>query len=175
MSEQQQQWTSDHLVRQEYVQLYADQIREEYRAQAADFRRLADEVRRDALRDPVEGDRWLHQRWMHARQLSRGLRQMARHAELIVAAAKQLEVDHRKVRVELPAARADRAVARARRKQQRLAERQAQKALGGPSGVVGRAVEHTTGTGPAAQDEGQQQTPAQQPATPFSALFKDAR
>ncbi|SOD67061.1 hypothetical protein SAMN06297387_12849 [Streptomyces zhaozhouensis] len=174
MTDEQQQetprWTSDHLQTEQGVALYADQIRAIFRDYARDFRALADEVRRDAQAAPVEGDNAVTS-WLHARQLARGLRQMARHSELIVKAGKQLETDHRRVRVQLPAARRQKAAARAAKKRAALAARQ-QGALGaGGGGVegtgVGRAVEHVAGT-----DTGQgQERVDQQPATPFGALF----
>lgn len=155
-----ERWTSDLLLTEQGVKAYADQVRAIFRAHADAFRALAGEVRDDLVADPVEGDNALTAR-LHAWQVSQPLREMARHAQAIVAAAKALEGRHRRIVVELPKARAAKAAAKELGK--------TGKEL--PGAAVNRTVTTAAaGASLATPDQGKEQV-----TSPFLGLFDDVR
>lgn len=152
-------WTSDILLTEQGVKTYSAQIRAIFRDHAADFRTLATEVRDDLVADPIPGDNVIQAR-LHAWQVSRALRVMARHAQAIVAAAKALEGDYRRICIELPQTRQAKAAHK---------ELEAKAAKGLPGGVVNRL------TAPPSTPAPEQALADRRPATPFGDLFREAR
>lgn len=156
-----ERWTSDLLLTEQGIKAYAAQIREIFREHATEFRALAGEVRDDLVADPIEGDNFLTSR-VHAWQVSKPLRDMARHAQAIVAAAKALEGGHRRIVLELPKARAAKTAAKELGKTGRAL----------PAGAVNRTTAAATaGASLAATGE----TAADPQSTPFLGLFDDMR
>ncbi|MFB7896091.1 hypothetical protein ACFC1B_07150 [Streptomyces xiamenensis] len=165
-TEEEPRWTSDHLLTEDGVRAYSEQLRMMFRLYAQDFRTLATEVRDDYLADPAAGDRWPMTN-LHARQLASGLKEMERHAQAIVKAAKRLEAGHRKVRIELPQARAERALRRKAKKRRMLDRGGAAEQL--PGGVTGRVAAAASGQPLPARREGDGAGPG---STPFSELMR---
>ncbi|MFJ8746636.1 hypothetical protein ACIRL2_45775 [Embleya sp. NPDC127516] len=122
MADDQPYWTSDVLLQPGGMAVYTEQVRLIFRAHKGEFRSLAAEVYGDLVADPMPGDNAAQTRF-HAWQVARLLRGMERHTQAVVALAKQLDATHRRVYVELPKARAEKAAQRAAAKELHTARR----------------------------------------------------
>ncbi|MFJ9662899.1 hypothetical protein ACIRPR_33730 [Streptomyces griseoflavus] len=161
-------WTSDDLLSEQGVKIYADQLRELFRKYATDFETLAREVRADLVADPIEGDNKLTAQW-HAWQVSSALRDMAKHARAIVAAGKALEGDYRRVCIELPQKRAAKAAAKELQKAGRSLP------AGAATNDLAAAAARRAMLPAQPGDHDDEQTAPARPVTPWGDLFKEAR
>lgn len=160
-------WTSDHLLTEQGSKLYADQVRELFRRYSDEFEALAREVHGDMKADPIEGDGMLARRY-HAHVMASKLYSMARHARAIVADAKAFEACYRRVCIELPKARADRA---AKKELQKAGQALPSTQVNG----LAAAIAHRASLPAQPGDHAGEQTPPAAPATPWAEMFKEAR
>ncbi|MFJ5026109.1 hypothetical protein [Streptomyces goshikiensis] len=159
-------WTSDLILTEDGSKYYADQIRQIFRAYGLDFRVLADEVHGHLVEAPIDGDNRLTAR-LHAWQISRHLRDMAKHAQAIMDSAKALETAYRRGRIDLPKARIEKA-------EKKALHKASKQVTASPSGVVNQ-VAATASTDAAGLVPAQQAPPPpSQPVMPLASLFKVA-
>ncbi|MFJ7271950.1 hypothetical protein ACIQV3_35840 [Streptomyces sp. NPDC099050] len=159
-------WTSDHLLSEQGVALYSDQIRNIFREYGRDMRALADEVQGHLEEQPIDGDNALTRR-LHAWMVARHLRDMAKSAQAVMDSAIALQTAFRKTRIELPQARAEKAA----KKELHKARKQL---TASPSGVINQVADAASAVVPAQQQPGQAPAAPSQPVMALGDLFQRA-